>query len=192
MSNIGRLKPKPSLRAFNAGIREANRRERGEFDGLFGQLPQEASQLLKDIVSDLRDCVLRKCTKKEARRLLRERVPQERYRNLTPISEDVELALCLLNNIRSAMRSKDDDPGHPDYFTTLIFGKVGVRDKNRNAGTRKERRRDITEWLEAQLRRNPSAKSPELWSIAPLFIKDQIGLERFKKRLTAARKKGRK
>lgn len=189
MSNTRRLKPKPLLRAFNAGIREANQRERGKFDGLFGQLPQEASQLLRDIVSDLRDYVLRKCTKKEARRLLRERVPQKKYRNVTPISDDVELALRLLNNINSAMRCTDDDPKHPNYFTNLIFGTVGVRDKRRQEGTRVERRRDITEWLEAQLRRNPSAKSPDLWSIAPEFIKDQIGFERFRKRVTAARKR---
>lgn len=62
------------------------------------------------------------------------------------------------------------------------------RDDRRQEGTRKERRPEITQWIEAQLSRRPDAKSPELWRIAPEWLTDQIGEDRFSKRVTAARK----
>ena len=62
------------------------------------------------------------------------------------------------------------------------------RDDRRQEGTRKERRPEITEWIETQLTRQPAAKSPELWRIAPEWLTDQIGEDRFSKRVTAARK----
>ncbi|QRP62696.1 hypothetical protein I6J77_11160 [Rhodanobacter sp. FDAARGOS 1247] len=62
-----------------------------------------------------------------------------------------------------------------------------IRDKARQEGTKKERRPDVTEWISAKLRRDPLAKSPELWSRAPEWLTDQIGYERFRKRVTAVR-----
>jgi hypothetical protein len=171
-----------SLKAFADGVAEAERREHGDFDGLFGQLPPDSSQLLRDILSDLRDCVLRKHAADEARRLLIERVPCDGYRNVTPVADDVALALDVLISIQSATRCEGD------YFAHLILGSAGARDKKRQAGTRKEKRPDITEWIDKQITLNPKAKSPELWYIAPDWLTDQIGERRFAARVTARRK----
>lgn len=65
---------------------------------------------------------------------------------------------------------------------------LAQRDKKRQDGTRKERRPDITEWIEKKLNGNPAAKSPDLWASAPEWITDQIGYERFSKRVTNVRK----
>jgi hypothetical protein len=177
------------LAALDAGIAEANRRERAEFDGLLGQLPEGSSSVLCNIVSMLRDFLLDRYSEADVRALLQEYEPVPGYRNVTPVADDVDLALGIMNLIRSAMRCTDEDPRRPDHFTKLILGGVGVRDKKRQAGTRKERRPDITAWISAQLRRDPRAKSPDLWARAPEYITEQIGQDRFAKRVTACRKR---
>lgn len=63
------------------------------------------------------------------------------------------------------------------------------RDKQRQRGTRKPRRPEIDEWFDEQLDRRPGVKSPQLWAEAPDWITDQIEFDRFKKRLTEARKR---
>ncbi len=62
------------------------------------------------------------------------------------------------------------------------------RDKKRQDGTTKERRPEINEWIKKMLRRAPGAKSPALWEGAPDWITDQIGYDRFSKRVTEVRK----
>jgi len=62
------------------------------------------------------------------------------------------------------------------------------RDQKRQDGTKKERRPDISDWIIRRLGRDPAAKSPALWAEAPEWITDQIGYERFSKRVTGARK----
>lgn len=66
---------------------------------------------------------------------------------------------------------------------------MAIRDAKRQAGTHKERRPEITEWIDQQLRRDPNAKSPDLWAQAPDWITDDIGERRFAARVSAARKK---
>jgi hypothetical protein len=182
MAHVEESEQASSFEAFDDGIAEAKRRDSGNFDGLFGQLPHNASRLLRDIVSDLRDCVLQDHKPDEARCLLLERVPRNGYRNVTPIADDVALALSLLTSIHSATLCEGD------RFANLIFGPAGARDEKRQAGTRKERRPEITEWIDRQLSLNPSAKSPELWGIAPEWLTDQISLRRFATRVTGRRK----
>ena len=63
------------------------------------------------------------------------------------------------------------------------------RDAKRQAGTRKPRRPEVDDWIATQLRRNPAAKCPALWASAPDWLTDQIGEDRFKKRVTDARKR---
>jgi len=63
------------------------------------------------------------------------------------------------------------------------------RDDARQKGTTKARRPEIDEWIDKQLAHNPYAKSPELWANAPEWITDQIAIDRFKKRVTKARKR---
>jgi len=70
--------------------------------------------------------------------------------------------------------------------------KLVARDAKRQAGTRKPRRPDIDEWLNAQLDKDSGAKAPGLWSVAPDWITDAIGEDAFKKRVTVARKLRRK
>lgn len=62
------------------------------------------------------------------------------------------------------------------------------RDKKRQDGTTKERRPEINEWIKKMLSRDPDAKSPALWEGAPDWITDQIGYDRFSKRVTEVRK----
>lgn len=172
-----------ALKALDAGIDEANRRERGDFDGLLGQLPDGASLALQGVVSDLRDYLLNKYPEDQLRELLEEYEPRPGFQHLTPVDDGVELALQLFIGIRSAMRCEGE------HLAILIFGKAGARDEKRQAGTRKERRPEVTEWIDKQLARDPHVKSPELWSRAPAWLKDQISIDRFKKRLTNRRKK---
>lgn len=60
---------------------------------------------------------------------------------------------------------------------------------NQHEGRKKERRPEVTKWITNQLTRRPDSKSPELWADAPEWLTDQIGFDRFSKRVTAARKK---
>lgn len=100
------------LAAIEAGIAEANRRERGGFDGLLGQLDGDAPEALREIVSDLRAFLLARHHEDELRALLEEYelpVPDGQHagvitRNLTPLPADEELAISLFNTIRSTMR----------------------------------------------------------------------------------------
>ena len=62
------------------------------------------------------------------------------------------------------------------------------RDEKRQDGTKKERRPEISEWIKKMLHRDPAASSPALWKDAPDWITDQIGYDRFSKRVTGARK----
>ena len=81
------------LAAIEAGIAEANRRERGGFDGLLGQLDGDAPEALREIVSDLRAFLLARHHEDELRALLEEYelpVPDGQHagvitRNLTPL-----------------------------------------------------------------------------------------------------------
>ena len=69
-----------------------------------------------------------------------------------------------------------------------------VRDRVRQAGTRKKRLPEINDWLDRQLERDPDIKSPALW---PKFIDHYdsintdppIEIDAFKKRLTKARRR---
>jgi hypothetical protein len=71
----------------------------------------------------------------------------------------------------------------------LTVSPIVMRDISRQAGTKKERRPEITDWIIEKLSKNPGAKCPDLWSTAPDWITEQIGPDRFKKRVAAARKK---
>ena len=62
------------------------------------------------------------------------------------------------------------------------------RDKKRQEGTKKERRPEITKWIAKQLQADPTAQSPDLWAKVPEWIEDEIGYDRFAKRVTQGRK----
>lgn len=124
------------LAAFMAGVAEANRRERGKFDGLIGQLPKGTALAFKYVLSDLRDFLLEKYSEDEVRRLLDESELRIGFRSkpIIPggiVPDDVELALRLLNGIRSAMRCTGQ------RFGEMILGKAGVRGKKHQAGSKK-------------------------------------------------------
>ena len=182
------------LAALDAGIAEANRRERGEFDGLLGNVPEDAAALLSIVVQEARDCLLSHYTEGDARALLEQCDLQKRFAGLTEaekdavvrevvaleLPDDVTLSLRLLNAIRRAYRSVD--------IERMVLGVSGARDRKRQAGTRQERRPDISRWIDKELQRNPGVKSPELWARAPDWITDQIGERRFATRVTDRRR----
>lgn len=128
------MQPKPTpnfdneLEAVRAGITEANRRQRGDFDGLLGGFDRSSSRLLRDLLAHLRDYLLDRYTDHDARHLLSVFEPKPGFRNMPIIGDDVLLAIDLLNTIRSAARCEDEE------FANLI---LGVRDAKRQAGTRK-------------------------------------------------------
>lgn len=111
-----------AMAAMKAGIAEANHRERGEFDGLLGQLPQNASILLRDIVSRLRAELHGDYSEAEVRALLEQHEPRPGYRNVICVSDNIKLALELFNMIRSAARCDGD------RFAKYILGPGGARD----------------------------------------------------------------
>ncbi|MDR3386221.1 MAG: hypothetical protein P4L92_04145 [Rudaea sp.] len=180
-----------AIAAFSDGVDEANRREQGDFDGLLGQVRDDASPLLAGILTELRSVLLEHYPNKaKARALLEEREPHdhepgEGYRNITPIDPELALAIRLLNMIRSTHRCDED------RFLTILLGKSGKRDAKLQAAKRKPRQPEITKWINAQLDRDSGAKSPELWATAPEWLTDTIEIDRFRKRVTAERKKRR-
>lgn len=62
------------------------------------------------------------------------------------------------------------------------------RDEHLREALRGPRRPEIDAWIGKQLSADPSLKSPQLWERAPQSIKDQIGTDRFKKRVTKMRR----
>lgn len=74
-----------------------------------------------------------------------------------------------------------------------VFARPRIeRDAKRQAGTHMERRPDVTRWIDGQLIADAFAKSPDLWARAPEWLTEQIGFDRFRKRVTERRKMRRK
>jgi hypothetical protein len=171
------------LAAFRQGSKEAKRRQdllQDLQEGLLGQFEEQASPLVSHITFELFDYLLDRCgSDTKALTLLAQHSPKDGYRSVTPVGDDVALALRLLNEILSVARC--DLPRIKDLL-------ANARDRRRQAGTRKERRPQITEWIQKELARDPSAKSPDLWSAAPDWITDQIAERSFAARVTACRK----
>ena len=88
------------------------------------------------------------------------------------------------------MIAESDNPALASDTFWKVTNAAGMisRDGARQKGTRKPRRPQINEWIAKKLKANPAAKSPELWSGAPGWITDDIGFERFSKRVTEVRK----
>lgn len=195
------MQPKPiptfhsDMEAMDAGIAEANRRERGDFDGLLGGFDELSSGLLRDILTRLRGYLLDRYTDKEASDLLDAFEPPIVKGGAssgvvhwhTPVVDtDIELAVDLMNMIRSAARCEGE------RFANLILGPAGVSGVKWQAGAHKPKRPQINDWIGKQLDRNPVAKCPALWHAAPEWITDDIGIDAFRKRITAVRKLRRK
>lgn len=140
---------KNAFEAFDRGLKESERRNKGKFDGLMGDFQGEHSELLRDICLYLRDHLLDRCSQDDVRDLVRlkrppkwNESPEELARALlkeysprdgwvTPVPEDVEFALGLVNMIASALRVE------PERRDLLILGKAGKRDKKRQEGAAK-------------------------------------------------------
>src|SRR5690348_383451 len=142
------MQPKPlpdfvgPMQAMDAGIAEADRRERGDFDGLLGGLDPEGEEsiLLRGILSRLRGYLLDRYSDEEARHLLDAFEPPivkdgatagVVHWNVPGVDDDVQLVIDLLRMIRSAAHCEGE------RLAILILGKAGARDKRRQAGTRK-------------------------------------------------------
>lgn len=64
-----------------------------------------------------------------------------------------------------------------------------IRDQVRQAGTRKERRPEITEWIDGRLALRLDENAAAMWAAAPEWLRDKIGIDRFKKRITKCKKR---
>lgn len=62
-----------------------------------------------------------------------------------------------------------------------------IRDNRRQDGTRTPRRPEVDAWIGGAIKRTPNATRDELWAAAPEWITDDIGLDRFKKRVSKVR-----
>lgn len=119
------------LTVVKEAIAETNRRERGNFDGLLGNFDELSAPLLRDILTQLRDYLLDRYSDEEAHRLLTKFEPSQEFQWMPVISDDVVLAIDLLNRFRIAARCNDEQ------FAGLILGRAGVRDEKRQEGARK-------------------------------------------------------
>jgi hypothetical protein len=63
-----------------------------------------------------------------------------------------------------------------------------LRDYKRQRGTHKQKRPELQEWIDQAVSVGRET-AKELWNRAPEWITDQIGFDRFTKRVTEARKK---
>lgn len=183
-----RLKPpvcdssRTPLTIVDDAIREAHRTDAGKFDGLLGNIDEGASLLLADIVRYLRSHLITQTELTETE--LRERITADVLPPSGLVADnDVHLAINILQMIYSAHRVDST------RSQELILGKSGARDIRRQAGTKKERRADITSWIRNQLEKRPKATRDMYWDNAPYWIKDQIGKDRFLKRVSTERKK---
>jgi hypothetical protein len=196
-----------ALEYVNSGIAEANKRAAGRFDGLFGSLPDGTSKVLDDIVAYLARYLLteRQCNETLIRKLL-----QAQARNpvaalgIKEMQDDgIRVAIGILASLSSALNIEDgkfnpkDKDGRPIYgkpltkeeaVLWLLSGSVGLRDFRRQQGTHKERRPEITRWIRDQIKRQPDLNRERLWQSAPDWITDDIGQDRFFKRVSDQRK----
>src|SRR3546814_7645144 len=67
-----------------------------------------------------------------------------------------------------------------------------VRNRARDTGTRKPRNVAVQEAVNKLVARHPALTAKELWQEAPSAITDKIEFDRFRQRVTEARRKGRK
>lgn len=148
------------LAAIDAGIEEANTRERGEFDGLYGNVPADASPLLKIVVTEIRQALLDHFDEPGARALIaetdlkaklqgksqaqREAIIRRAAHRAMELPAEVVLSLRLLHEIRRAYELDAE---------RMIFGVAGVRDRKRQAGatlgganSAQARREQAEEW----------------------------------------------
>lgn len=174
------------MAAMDAGIADATRWASVEFDDLLGPLLDGTPEALQRTVNDLRDFLVDRRPVDELRQLWREFGPCRGSGNVPGLADSERLAIRQLKDICSAMHCDSKRAAE------LILGKAGARDQKRQAGTRKERRPDVTQWIDGQLRTEPNARAPALWARAPEWLTEQIGIDRFRKRVTACRKLRRK
>lgn len=129
----------------------------------------------------------------ETRRLISGSSPASRIEALRCHPQLIETADELAARLKGPRRTADmhllHDISQAELRALHISASPSViRDGKRQAGTRKERRPDISDWIDKQLTRNPDAKSPDLWSSAPEWITEQIGDRSFASRVTKRRK----
>jgi hypothetical protein len=126
------------------------------------------------------------------------------FREMRPdLPEDISKALNSAENfVRLAQASIKSGAAREAAFASMravhsvwwIEIKLGViprvrRDFNLQMSKRKAKRPELDKWIDQQFSADPTLKSPELWSRLPQRFKDNIGEDRFSKRVTAGRKR---
>jgi hypothetical protein len=176
-----------ALRILAERQEEQRRRYRDGFDGLLGRIPDGASALLVTIIREVQRFLLRKYSEDKARVLLEAaKSGMVAHPDMNLIPEGDLLALTILNKIHRALDAEGE------RYLDLLLGKAGAQEHRRREASKRERHPEITAWIRRQLTADPGAKSPDLWGRAPNSIKDVVGEGRFRKRVTAERKRMRK
>jgi hypothetical protein len=134
--------PDPAaLEAMTAGLRIAKRRSGGQFDSLFGSLPEGTATVLEDVVTYLRQYLLdeRGLAESEIRRIVS-------GRSVSPLAEDegVKVALGILNSVASVMKVRDDQYkvdseklSKSDAIVLLLGGRDALQHHRRKRQQRK-------------------------------------------------------
>lgn len=133
----------------DAAIKRASERSSGQFDGLYGSLPDGASIVLKEIVGYLRSYLLeeRRIKEPRVRALMAAALPPEtrasHFRSVPRELEDegIRVAIGLLNTLSSIFRVKDGQialDGEPlsvqESYAYLLSGRDGLRGAKVRAG----------------------------------------------------------
>lgn len=131
------------------------------------------------------------------KRLLESLAPASRIERLRVHPELVERA-----NELSAWLRENGGRANPALLAAIAGAEAAaillkaapsvIRDNKRQAGTRKPKRPEVQKWIDDAVARDPAATAKELWGKRPGWLDDQIGFDRFQKRVTAARKTRRK
>ena len=155
------------------------------FDGLLSEIPSGTSLLLARIVRTLQHHLQRKYSDARAKQLLGSvaaGLGPPRDEEGYDIPADDLLALQILGN--QVAQIVNDKQGMADAF----LGPLGVQEAKRRDASKRPRRPHIDEFIRKRLTLDPTAKGTDLWDQVPSSISDDIGRDRFLKRVSKVRK----
>lgn len=164
--------------------RDLQRRDQG-FDGLLARIPTGSSPLLREIVKFLEHHLQHKYDDEKARFLLGLVIdglgkpdPKIGYGNIPP---DDLLALSILARIQISIGKG------PGAIESVFLGPLGTHEAFRRKASRMPRRPHIDQFIRSLLDVDTTRRAKDLWEVAPMSIKEDIGFERFRKRVSKVR-----
>jgi len=89
-------------------------------------------------------------------------------------------------------RSKEEQKADFEEKKVELLLPFARRDINLQNSKKNERLTEVNDWIEKKIEQQPDATRDALWEQVPLWITDLIGIHRFRKRVSAVRKKNKK